>query len=143
MFIMQTTSALLAIKLQTFLQTLKNSQFFYLDFEQVLYEEYKCSCQKLCRGAVALKIPRKLTCGSSFCNVVGCKTEILMELGYTNEIYLKCCNVSCNVCYNVSNWLVLFTYPGDVTKTSEIGLLNWRTSCDVMVISEHGTGHSN
>ena len=74
---MQTTSALLAIKLQTFLQTLKNSQFFYLDFEQVLYEECKCSCQKLCRGAVALKIPRKLTCGSSFCNVVGCKTEIL------------------------------------------------------------------
>ena len=143
MFIMQTTSALLAIKLQTFLQTLKNSQFFYLDFEQVLYEEYKCSCQKLCRGAVALKIPRKLTCGSSFCNVVGCKTEILMELGYTNEIYLKCCNVSYSVCYNVSNWLVLFTYQGDVTKTSEIDLPNWGTSCNVMVMSQHGTGHSN
>ena len=42
--------------------------------------------KKLCGEAVVLEIPRKLT----FCNAVGCKTEILMELRYTREIYLKC-----------------------------------------------------
>ena len=45
--------------------------------------------------------------------------------------------------YDVSNWSVLFTYQGDVTKTSQIGLPNWRSSCDVMMISQHGTGLSN
>ena len=45
--------------------------------------------QKLCGRVVALKIPGKLTCGSSLCNVEGCKTEILMELDYSREIYLK------------------------------------------------------
>ena len=45
--------------------------------------------KKLCGQVVALKIPRKLTCGSCFYNVVGCKTQILMELGDTREIYMK------------------------------------------------------
>ena len=36
--------------------------------------------KKLCDGVVALKIPRKLTCESWFCNAGGCKTQILIEL---------------------------------------------------------------
>ena len=39
------------------------------------------AAKKLCGGVVALKIPRKLCCDSWFCNVVGCKTQILIELG--------------------------------------------------------------
>ena len=68
----------------------KPPRFFSLDFEQVLYEivfgrkflfhffvvvvYYFCKtvgAQKLCGGVVALKIPRKLSCGSSFCNILG------------------------------------------------------------------------
>ena len=30
-----------------------------------------------------------VTCGSSFCNVESCKTQISMELGYSREFYLK------------------------------------------------------
>ena len=36
--------------------------------------------KNVCSGVVALKIPRKLTCGNSFCNFVGFKTQISMEL---------------------------------------------------------------
>ena len=32
---------------------------------------------------------RKLTYSSSFGNAGGCKTQILMELGYIRELYLK------------------------------------------------------
>ena len=39
------------------------------------------AAKKLCGGLVALKIPRKLSCDSRFCNVVGCKTQIWIELG--------------------------------------------------------------
>ena len=88
--------------------------FFFVDFEQVFSEiffgrkslfhflvavvyytslqEYlhsNAAAKKLGGGVVALKIPRKLTCGSSFCNALGSKTQILMEIGYTREIYLK------------------------------------------------------
>ena len=45
--------------------------------------------------------------------------------------------------YDVSNWSVLFTHQWDVTKTSQIGLTNLCTSCDVMVMSQHGPGRSN
>ena len=37
--------------------------------------------KRLCDRLVAIKIPRKLTCNSRFCNVVGCKTQISIELG--------------------------------------------------------------
>ena len=45
--------------------------------------------------------------------------------------------------YDVSKWSVLFTYQWDVTKKSQIGLTNWRTSYDVMMMSQHGRGCSN
>ena len=32
-------------------------------------------------------IHRKLICGSSFCNVGGCLTQISMKLSYTRELY--------------------------------------------------------
>ena len=81
----------------------KPPSFFFLDFEQVLREivfgrkfllnflvevvyytfskSKNVSAKKLCGGEVALKIPRKLTCRSSFFNAAGCKTEISVELG--------------------------------------------------------------
>ena len=55
--------------------------FFSIHFEQVFYESKNVAAKKLCVGVVALKIPRKLSCDSWFCNVVGCKTQILIELG--------------------------------------------------------------
>ena len=59
------------------------------------------AAKKLCGEGVALEIPRKLT----FCNVGGCKTEVLMELCYTREIYLK------------------FLRRGNLTKVSFLKLL--------------------
>ena len=41
------------------------------------------TAQKLCGREVVLEIPRKLTCASSFCNVGGRTTQILMELSST------------------------------------------------------------
>ena len=41
-------------------------------------------------------------------------------------------------CYDASNWLVLSTYQWDVAKTSQIGPSHLRTSCDIMVTSQHG-----
>ena len=40
--------------------------------------------------------------------------------------------------YDVSNWSVLFTHQWDVTKMSQKGPTNWRTSCDVIMTSQHG-----
>ena len=45
--------------------------------------------------------------------------------------------------YDVSNRSVLFTYQWNITKTSQIGLTNWRTSCDVTMMSQHGLKCSN
>ena len=47
------------------------------------------AAQKLCGTVVVLEVHRKLTCSISFSNVGGCKTQILMELGYIRELYLK------------------------------------------------------
>ena len=44
---------------------------------------------------------------------------------------------------DVSNWSVLFAYQTDVTKTSQIGPTNSRTSCDVMMMSQDGLGRSS
>ena len=43
------------------------------------------AAKKLCAGVVAIKIPRKLTYDGWFCNVVGCTTPILIELGCSAE----------------------------------------------------------
>ena len=45
--------------------------------------------------------------------------------------------------YDVSNRSVLFTYQWNITRTSQIGLTNWRTSCDVTMMSQHGLKCSN
>ena len=44
---------------------------------------------KLCGTVVVLEVHGKLTCGSSFCNVGDCQTQISMELSHTRELYLK------------------------------------------------------
>ena len=73
-----------AIKLQT-LNT-RPSFFFLLTLNKLFTKSENVAAKNLGSEAVALEIPRKLT----FCNVLGPKTEILMELCYTREIYLKC-----------------------------------------------------
>ena len=45
--------------------------------------------------------------------------------------------------YDVSNWSVLFTHHWCVTKTYQIGLTNWRTSCNIMLMSQHSPECSN
>ena len=70
---------------------LSNRQkFFLLTSNKFFTKSENGAANKLCGGVVALKIPRKLTCSNSFCNVVCFKTQILLELGYPREIYLKC-----------------------------------------------------
>ena len=46
---------------------------------------------------------QKLTCGSSFCNIKGCKSQISIELGYTRKIYHE------DTIYNtiISPWICL------------------------------------
>ena len=81
--------------------TSKRPSFFLVDLEQVFYEIFfgrkslfhifvikvyytflqaqfhsNVPAQKLCGRVVVLEIPRKLTCGSSFCNDGGFKTRI-------------------------------------------------------------------
>ena len=72
---------MLAIKLQT------NSQnarvFLLLTLNKLFTKSENVAAKKLCGKAVALEILRKLT----FWNVVGCKTEILMELGDLLEMF--------------------------------------------------------
>ena len=69
------------------LQTLnsQNAEFSCLDFEQVHCDKKNVAAKKLCGGVVALKISRKLTCDGWFCSVVGCKTQISIELGCSPE----------------------------------------------------------
>ena len=43
--------------------------------------------------------------------------------------------------YDFSNWSILFTYQWDVPKTSQVGMSQWRTSCDVVMTSQHGPRH--
>ena len=38
---------------------------------------------------LGINLNNSLGCGSSFCNVGDCMSQITMELGYTREIYLK------------------------------------------------------
>ena len=45
--------------------------------------------RNLSGAVVVLEVQKKLTCGSSFCNAGGCKTQISMELGCNRELYLE------------------------------------------------------
>ena len=45
--------------------------------------------------------------------------------------------------YDVSNWSVLFKNRWDVTKTSQIGPTNWRTSYNAVMMSHYDLGSSN
>ena len=64
-------------------------EFSPLDFEQVHYENKNAAAKKLYAGVVAIKIPWKLTCDVWFCNVVGCKALILIELGSSPERFTR------------------------------------------------------
>ena len=55
--------------------------FLLLTSNKFISKSKNEATKKLCGGAVALKIPRKLTCNSWFCNAGGCKTLISIELG--------------------------------------------------------------
>ena len=58
------------------LQRLKSQNawvFFRMTSNKFFTKSKNVAAKKLCVGVVALEIPGKLTCGSSFCNVVGCK----------------------------------------------------------------------
>ena len=59
----------------------KRSSFLLLTSNKFMTKSKNVATKKKCDGVVALKIPRKLTCDSQFCNVVGCKTQISIELG--------------------------------------------------------------
>ena len=67
----------------------KETSLSFLTSNNFFTKSKNVAVKILCGGVVALEIPRKLTCGSSFCNVVGFNTQISMELGYNREIYLK------------------------------------------------------
>ena len=81
--------------------TSKRQSIFLIDLEHVFYEIFSSrkalfdffkikvhydslqeqlhsnvAAQKLCGRVAVLKIPRKLTCSSSFCNGGGCKTRV-------------------------------------------------------------------
>ena len=58
---------------------------FLLTSNKFITKSKNAATKKLCGGVVALTIPRKLTCNSWFCNVVGCKTQISIELGCSPE----------------------------------------------------------
>ena len=49
-------------------------KYFLLTADKFVTKSENVAIKKLCGGVVALKIPRKLTCSSSFCNAVCFKT---------------------------------------------------------------------
>ena len=57
------------------------SFFFFVTSNKFITKSKNVADKTLCVGAVARKIPRKLICDTWFCNVVGCKTQISIELG--------------------------------------------------------------
>ena len=63
----------------------KRPSFLLLTSSKFITKSKNVAAKKLCGGVVALKIPRKLTCDGWFCNVVGCKTQISIELGCSPE----------------------------------------------------------
>ena len=63
----------------------KRLRFLLLTSNKFITKSKNAAAKKLCNGVVALKIPRKLTCDGWFCNIGGCKTQILIELGCSQE----------------------------------------------------------
>ena len=63
----------------------KRPSFLLMTSKNFITKSKNVSAKKLCGGVVALKIPRNLTCDSWICNVVGCKTQISIELGCSPE----------------------------------------------------------
>ena len=59
----------------------KCQSFFFLTLSKFITKSKNEVAKKLCGRLVALKIPRKLTCDSWFCNTGGCTTQISIELG--------------------------------------------------------------
>ena len=58
--------------------------FLLLTSNKFITKSKNVAAQKL-GGVVALKLPRKLTCNGGFCNFVGCKTQISIELACSQE----------------------------------------------------------
>ena len=48
--------------------------------KETIFARNNVAAQKKLRVVVVLEIHRKLTCGSTFCNVAGCKTQIYLRL---------------------------------------------------------------
>ena len=71
-------------------------------------------------------------------------SKILVSFSY--QLWRLCNVVSWSVSlryqlvhrYDVSDWSVLFTNQWDIDKTSQIAPSHWRSSCDVMMASQHG-----
>ena len=57
---------------------------------------------------------QKLTCGSSFCNFKGCKSQISIELGYTREIFHE--DAICNTI--ISPWIYLKSLKRTILQKS-------------------------
>ena len=45
--------------------------------------------------------------------------------------------------YYISNWSALFTYQWEVTKLFQISPPYWHSSCDILIMSQHGLGRPN
>ena len=63
----------------------KYPSFLLLTSNKFITKSKNVAAKILCGRVVALKIPRNLTCHGWYCNVVGCKTQISIELGCTPE----------------------------------------------------------
>ena len=59
----------------------KRPSFILLTSNKFIRKSKSVAAKKLCGGVVTVKIPRKLTYGSWFCKVVGCKTQVSIVLG--------------------------------------------------------------
>ena len=62
----------------TYIKLSKRPSFFLLTSNKFITKSQNVAVKKICGGVFALKIPRKLTYGSSVCNAGGCKTQISM-----------------------------------------------------------------
>ena len=78
---MQTTAKFASNSIANMKLSKRPSFFFLLTSKKFFTKSKNVATQKLCGGVVALKIPRKLTCDSWICNVVGCKTQASIGLG--------------------------------------------------------------
>ena len=66
----------------------KRPGFLLLTSNKFITKSKNIDAKKLCGGVVALKVTRKLTCDCCFCNVVGFKTQISIQLGCSPERFI-------------------------------------------------------